>query len=332
MLDHTTLTQLDEVLPGPGLAALLAGGAPAGVGEPVAALVAWQRLDGWVQAGLNTAILAVAGKAPRDELDEDWGREEVAAALCLPAGTTADRIEVARRLRWPLTATGRALAEGRITLRHATEICKALTPLDDDLAVRAEMAILAKAPGRTAAQLARIARREAIKHDPAGADERHKKARATRRVEFTPLADGMAELRAILPADAATRLRAAIDQLAGRTRTHGDPRGIDQRRADALLTLADHSVPGLHSTTGHPQTDDSETDNIETDDTETDDTETETGRPANNPAGNSARSASRTAAPPRVAVIAPLATLTGHADLPGELVGYGPIPPPSRAN
>ena len=66
--------------------------------DPVAAMAAWQRLDSWVQAGLNEAILAVAGKAPRDELDDDWGREEVAAALRLPTGTTADRIDLARRL------------------------------------------------------------------------------------------------------------------------------------------------------------------------------------------------------------------------------------------
>jgi hypothetical protein len=313
MLDHAAFTQLDDLLPGPELAALLArsfrhasgsGAAPTDSGrdgpvaDPVATLGAWQRLESWVAAGLNHAILAVAGTAPKDEQNEDWEREEVAAALHWSASATAERIDLARHLSWPLTATARALQEGRITLRHAKEISGAIRPLDDDdLALSAEAAILDKAYDRTPAQLARIARREVIKHDPHGANERHRKARKGRRVEFTPLADGMAELRAILPAEGAARLRGTLDRLAGRTRAKGDDRTIDQRRADALIALgSSQAVPPAVSS---------------------DDTAEE---PPLGPAW-------RLAAPARIGVIAPLSTLSGQTNLPGELVGFGPIPP-----
>ena len=131
----------------------------------------------------------------------------------------------------------------------------------------------------------------------------------------------MAELRATLPADTAACLRAAIDQLAGRTRTTGDPRTIDQRRADALLTLADHSIIGLPSLHPHGNN------NGSTGGTPTQAGQAAGGRQTDEATPHDTPAVNRAAAPLRVGVIAPLATLTGQADLPGELVGYGPIPP-----
>jgi hypothetical protein len=63
-----------------------------------------------------------------------------------------------------------------------------------------------------------------------------------RRVCITPRDDGMAELWALLPAESAAALRAAVDALACATPAN-DPRSADQRRADALV---DVGVAALH--------------------------------------------------------------------------------------
>lgn len=198
----------------------------------------WQQLQSAVEAHLTGAVLQIAGSRVGQE-DEDWGREEVAAGLRWSNMATADRIKVGRALNGRCVLTRRALEDGRITYRHAVEIVHALAPLADDLAADVQARLLDAATTRTPAQLAARARREVAKADPAGAEKRHRKARAGRRVDFVPLPDAMAELCAVLPADQATRVRAAIGEWAGRMRTGSDTRTLDQRRADALTALVE---------------------------------------------------------------------------------------------
>jgi hypothetical protein len=79
-------------------------------------------------------------------------------------------------------------------------------------------------------------------------DDRRRDAVAERRVVFTAREDGMAELWALLPAESAAALRAALTtraedfQAADRAAQRADPalevRTADQRRADALVELA----------------------------------------------------------------------------------------------
>src|SRR6266496_1759823 len=60
---------------------------------------------------------------------------------------------------------------------------------------------------------------------------------AGRRVTLTPIGDGMAELWALLPADAAARAYTALDATARAAASPGDPRTADARRADSLVDL-----------------------------------------------------------------------------------------------
>ncbi len=60
---------------------------------------------------------------------------------------------------------------------------------------------------------------------------------------FTPLGNGMSELWALLPADGAANLKATIERIADSGK-HLDERSADQRRADALVTLAHGGQPG----------------------------------------------------------------------------------------
>ena len=82
--------------------------------------------------------------------------------------------------------------------------------------------------------------------DPAAAEDRHTRASAGREVTIRPLADGMAGLWALLPADAAAAVYTRIDRTA-RAAPAADPRGMDARRADALVAavLAAPQAPRL---------------------------------------------------------------------------------------
>ncbi len=74
-----------------------------------------------------------------------------------------------------------------------------------------------------------------------------------RRVVLTPDLHGMAQLWAYLPADGAATVLTAIDAIAAETifGNGGDSRSADQRRADALVTLADTALADPHLTKRH---------------------------------------------------------------------------------
>ncbi|GAA3382166.1 HNH endonuclease signature motif containing protein [Cryptosporangium minutisporangium] len=324
--------------------------------EQVIVAQAWQKVVAWAEAQLNNAVRQIVGHRV-DPTDEDWGREEVAAGLRWSNRAAADRIDVARALAGRLFRTGQQLAEGRISYRHAAEIVQHLEPLDDELAAEVEARLLGAAGTKTSAQLGRLARKEVMKADPAGADERHRRARRRRRVEFTALEDAMAELRALLPAADAARIRTALDRIAGRSRAKGDDRTLDARRADALVALAELGIltadgelplppelatdpdatpepPATGDTTATPAAtataERTATEQTATDDPRnSDDLEPDRGTRLPDRCQDLIRAVlSRTrAAAPRVALVAPLSTVLGAAQLPGDLTGYGPVPP-----
>ena len=78
--------------------------------------------------------------------------------------------------------------------------------------------------------------------DPARVEEQRAHAMTERRVCVAPREDGMTELWALLPAEGAAAVMAAVDSLASVT-SATDPRTADQRRADALVDLG---VAALH--------------------------------------------------------------------------------------
>jgi Domain of unknown function (DUF222) len=73
-------------------------------------------------------------------------------------------------------------------------------------------------------------------------DTQRRQGMAERRVAVTAREDGMAELWALLPAEGAAAVIAAVDALAAVT-SADDARSGDQRRADALVDLG---VAALH--------------------------------------------------------------------------------------
>ncbi len=296
---------LAEAAPGPHLLTWLAAVEPRTVSRSarVDLLIAYERMAAWVAAGQARVLACLDHPAdPADPAErmaagggDDWTREEVACALRLSAGAAQRRLDVARALDTRLPATRQALEEGRVSHAHAVVLAEATDRLTADGAAVVEARVLARAESQTPAELRRAARRAALAVDPLTAEEAHVRARTERAVQMFPLDDGMAELRALLPAEGALTVMTALTALAnhpdlplpawnadGLDAGGFDPRGIDARRADALVALAaaaldDPALPRQHELRPHIQ------------------------------------------------VTVSAGTLLGLSDEPGELAGYGPI-------
>ena len=186
-----------------------------------------------------------------------------------------------------LAATGTALARGQIDARKARRIADRLDGAPLETALDVQALVLTGAGLRSPAQLERDLSRALIEVDVEEASARHRRARNDRRVcRPRVLPDGIAGVWAVLPADSAALLHAALDAVAGNARAAGDPRTADQLRADGLVSL----VVGTHDARG----------------------------------GRSGRD-STTRAAVHVDVTVALSTLLGLDSRPGELAGYGAI-------
>jgi Domain of unknown function (DUF222)/HNH endonuclease len=147
--------------------------------------------------------------------------------------------------------------------------------------------VLPGAGSQSLAEFKHAIRRARTADDARAAEQRHQAAMERRCVQISPGEDGMAHLYALLPADGAAALAAAITAIAG-PRVRGDARGADQRRADALIQL------GLDTLCGR------------------------TGGATSPGRGPGVK--------PSIQVSVAASTLLGLDNQPGELDGYGPIP------
>ena len=202
-------------------------------------LVALERQLAWL-AGVQAQVLAAM--AADDTSEDRWVREDVGCALRLSAVTAQRRLAVAETLAQTLPETGRALHRGRIGYLHAMTLTEATYGLDADTAAAVEARVLPRAGGQTLAEFKRCVRRAVHALDPARVEEQRAHAMTERRVCVSLREDGMAELWALLPAEGAAAVMAAVDCLASVT-SATDPRSADQRRADALVDLG---VAALH--------------------------------------------------------------------------------------
>ncbi len=243
-----------EDMAGSVLAPKLAALDPTGLPEDdlVDMITAWERLGSWVAAGQMTAIAELARRRPRGPATagpeghgdaghpghptvSEFAVDEVSAALRLSRTAAGNRIHVAIELAERLPGTSAALRHGRIDLPKARSVVEATTRLGDDVALAVERRVLPRAADQTAGMLRASLSRAVLAADPSGAEVRHASAVADRHVVVRPLDDGMAELWALLPADAAAVAYSTIDAVARRGPA-GD-RSMDARRADALLAL-----------------------------------------------------------------------------------------------
>ncbi len=157
-------------------------------------------------------------------------------------GSAQARLVVAHDLVHRLPATLRKLEDGAISLRHAETLAEAVAGLDQSAAAAIEAAVLDKAAEQTLPAFRRSVARAVATADARRAEQRREHGMARRRVSLRPVGDGMAELWALLPAEGAATIIAAVTALAAET-ARGDERTAEQRRADALVDLG---VAALH--------------------------------------------------------------------------------------
>jgi hypothetical protein len=303
--DVTEVAPVTAIAAGPDAVSWLAGLDLARCGQSLRleALALLRRQHAW-EAALEAQLLATfqadAVVAAADPDDREWLSEEVGAVLRLRADFAKNRMVTAHQLVVRLPSTLARLRDGSVTPMQARILAEAVVGLSDDAASTVEARVLPRAEDQTSTQFRRSVTRAIIAVDPRTADEAHRDAVADRRVSLIPAPNGMAILWALLPVAEAMRLKTAIWRLAY-TRRNEQPDKIDGSECASTggrgLRLDQLRADAL----------------IELGD-----------RYLSEPSPPGART--RRLAP-TVQVIVSLSTLTGDSDEPGELAGYGPIPP-----
>lgn len=279
-------------------------------------LTALERQTSWLQALMQRAIIAVAGRQASESNDPIYGideaeREDISTALRLSPTGAQHKIDIARALTNYLPNTCSALAVGEISTAHATAIAREAASalnkgLPDSVIFELEERAIAYSEFHTPTQVGNLVRSVIAKATPRKFEEIVEEARENRTINCYKDVDGMSTVVAILPAEGAQIVMNALDAfvLAGdghRTYSNGsgnggegsengeeidsrDNRSKDMKRADALVEIASRYLASQLSEL------------------------TPQGRPLT------------------VNVTIDLPTLLGLAENPGELAGYGAIP------
>jgi len=246
--------ELAVISPGPDHDAALSMLDPAVLSDAgrIDLLIALERQIAWLTARQQRVLASLDGRALDWAGKEtiDYTREQVGAALRLSPGHAADRLAVGRTLVDQLPATLGMLQRGEITYLHAKRLAEAVVAFDAKTTAKIEDRVLVRAADQSVGQFSASVRRAVIAADPRLAEQRHEDAVVQRCVVITPQPDGMAELCALLPAEGATLIKTVLDSLAT-TKTSGETRTLDQRRADALVdvfarVLSDPALPEQH--------------------------------------------------------------------------------------
>ncbi len=214
--------------------------------DRVVALQAEARMEAHYAARKTRAMVAVrdalaaefaADPVPGDDADEA-ALAEIQAALCLTGAAAASWYADALALRNRVPAVWEALAAGRIDAVRARVLVDETAHLEPDAGREVVDAVLGWAADRTTTQIKRRVRRLALALAPAAAAERFETALEERRVEAYPNPDGTTNLVGVnLPAHRVAAISAYLTRLARRLRRNGDPRTMDQLRADLLVEL-----------------------------------------------------------------------------------------------
>jgi hypothetical protein len=192
-----------------------------------------------------------ASPPARTDTPDEHAAEEVRWALILTRRAADTLLGVAYQLVECLPAVHAALRAGVIDLPKARVLADETAALPQPIARRLVEAVLPAAGGLTTGQLRARLRKWVITVDPDAASRRQREAVTGRRVEHGLDPDGTATLAGYhLPADRAATAAARIDALARAAKHAGDPRTLDQLRADVYLDVlngdhtADPSVGG----------------------------------------------------------------------------------------
>jgi hypothetical protein len=245
-------------------------------------LTACQRLRNWVDAQLCAGVAELAARPGPTGPDK-----ETALALKEPVGASQTRIWQAMRVtRW-LPRVWRRWADGDLSDRHVQRLLEATAPVEDpEMMAKVEDRVLDHAVDKTAAELARYARRTVERLDPDAAQRRARDARDKAGVSLHPGEDGMADVVMHAGVEDATVVKTGVDAYAAAAKSCGDQRAVGVLRAEAVTRWASAYLTGLAD-------------------------------------GHIPKAAGR---PVEVGITVSLRTALGLDDLPGEIPGVGLVP------
>ncbi len=266
-------------------------------------LSAIERQESWLQALMQRAIVAVAGRDSSENPDPTFGvddaeREDISTALRLSPNGAQIKIDIARALTNHLPNTCSALAVGEISSAHANAIARETVSalnrgLPETVIFEIENRAIAYAEFHTPSQVGNLVRKVIAQRAPEEFEDAVLSAHEERRVSCFDEPNGMSTIIALLPAHEAKVVMNALEAYILRSTVNiGDGSGQeksnklskDMLRADALAAIASSFLAStLDEVKPHRR-------------------------------------------PLTVNVTIDLPTLMGLAENPGELAGYGPIP------
>ncbi|HEU4948040.1 MAG TPA: DUF222 domain-containing protein [Kribbella sp.] len=162
--------------------------------------------------------------------------DEIGLVLNLHRGAATTRIHNSWELVRNYPATYAALADGTLTERAAFTIVTELAGLERVEHIQAaEEAVLDWARRHPLQRIKQIARREAARLDARANDRSHQRALDDRSVRMSVADDGTADLITTQDAVDAAGVMTSLTRAALYRRRKGDPRTLDQLRADIAL-------------------------------------------------------------------------------------------------
>lgn len=303
-----------EILPPAKLGELLASIDPDTLDDDDAIefLKASARHRAWTESLQSAALNRFAELRPQldgpgEEGISKFAAGEISAALAMPNQSARKALKEAKFIHKFLPGTADAMEAGRLDQQRATVIARVATSLPDAVLTDFEAAVLPKAPSLTRGRLAKFEEKHRDALHPEPLETRFHRAAAEREVVFLPQPDGMADCYARIPAHLAAMIEAQVEAGARALQGPEESRTLPQLRADVFCEmLLNPEAPPLE---GHDQ------------------------QPASDepiPVGKSGTTKSRSCGTINItglSVTVSLETLLGLSEAPGDLAGYGPLPP-----
>ena len=216
------------------------------------------RLQARKQASLNRAVQLVIDEdkrtgatGARSEVARRTVQESIAVELRVTGRTVSTWMDFASKLMYSYPATYSSLAAGDLSRDHVGIIVEeGLIIRDSGKLATYESEIIQFAQTASTRRLRTYAKRLAEQLTDDSLEERHAAAKKKRGVWIDPSADGMAWLRAYLPATEAAAIHGRISHLAWQLRnrdenehTSSPDRSLSELRADVLGDLVLQSDP-----------------------------------------------------------------------------------------
>lgn len=167
----------------------------------------------------------------------EFAAAQVAVAVHQSEAVAAALIDIGLALD-SLPRTRAAFAAGRIDLSRVQVIAEAMRGLAREVREALEPKLIDAATRTDPSRLRQTARRWIIRLDADGEQRRREERESDRDVRIRAVADGMAVFDGLLPAAGAQTIAMRLREMSLQV-CEDDPRTMPQRRADALVALAD---------------------------------------------------------------------------------------------